>query len=302
MAVALPVIDMADLAGSRFDELNCFYLKHPLFPQQRCEQEIQSARQFFALPPEAKHTLAIERSSNFRGYSEMKNERDWREQIHFGRNTDTGRSRAVYAQLQGRNLWPPDWEWRARTLQLIADLETVGREVLGAISPDFMAADEEPYLLLKMIHYPATEGQRSGVASHADFSWITLLLQDNTGGLEVCLPEGEWVAAEPVPGTLLVNFGEILEFATRGRCASTPHRVANPSATESRISLPFFLNPALDKVVSAVDAGDPVQRVDAAHVHRVFAELPRDPFVFGEAEWRRKGLGVWCASCVSSGA
>ena len=126
--------------------------------------------------------------------------------------------------------------------------------------------------------------RRPGVAAHVDFSWVTLLLQDATGGLEVCTPAGEWMEAPFISGTLLVNLGEILQFATGGLYQATPHRVT--TAERDRISLPFFLNPALDSVISPVEPG--------AHVHRV---LRAAPLQFGEEEWKRKGLGVWCAAC-----
>jgi isopenicillin N synthase-like dioxygenase len=137
-----------------------------------------------------------------------------------------------------------------------------------------------------MIQYHEAPGgvARPGVAAHVDFSWVTLLLQDGTGGLEVCTPEGEWMAAEPRPGTLLVNLGEILQFATGGYYQATPHRVT--TGARARVSMPFFLNPSLDTVVRPVETG--------AHVHRV---LRPEGLHFGEEEWRRKGMGIWCAEC-----
>ena len=234
------------------------------------------ARSFFDLPFAEKRALAIERSAHFRGYSEMRNERDWREQIHFGREEVAGE------RLRGPNLWPADLAWKDGVLGLMGELESVGRAVLGRLGA-FMPVDEQAYLLLKMIHYPASAA-RAGVAAHVDFSWITLLAQDETGGLEICTPAGEWLSAPFVPGTLLVNLGEILQFATGGYFQATPHRVTTGAL--SRVSLPFFLNPSLDRVVTPGSGGE--------HVHRV---LRTAPLHFGEEEWKRKGLGIWCASC-----
>jgi isopenicillin N synthase-like dioxygenase len=154
-----------------------------------------------------------------------------------------------------------------------------------------------------MIHYQAAPGSgpRSGVAPHVDFSWITLVLQDDAGGLQVRTPAGEWLPAPPVAGRMLVNIGEILAFSTGGCCTATPHCVSLPPAGCARISLPFFLNPGLATTVAPVLAGREAQpsHADAAHVHRVFPVLPTDPFVFGDEEWWRKGLGVYCAECVT---
>jgi isopenicillin N synthase-like dioxygenase len=233
----------------------------------------------------------------------MRNERDWREQIHFGREE------AVSGGLRGPNLWPPDAAWRLRTLGLLSDLELAGREILAelAVRPNlpplyFLAQDEDPYLLLKMILYqaPPSGTPRSGVAPHVDFSWITLLVQDDTGGLEVRAQDGDWIDVPPIAGVLVVNVGEILEFASRGHYRATPHRVVNRSADRSRVSLPFFLNPSLDTLVEPAQINAaPEREPDKRHVHRVFSKSRNEPFIFGEQEWRRKGLGIWCTSCVS---
>jgi isopenicillin N synthase-like dioxygenase len=282
-------------------DTGCFFAHHPLFPPDRCDQAIADARAFFDLDMAAKRSLAIERSPHFRGYSEMRNARDWREQIHFGREEPACDGGPDYLRLRGPNLWPADSAWHDRLLRLMSDLERAGRDILSALAAG-LSEREDPYLLLKLIHYPATEVPQSGVAAHVDFSWITLLLQDDTGGLEVCTPSGEWISVPPTPGALSVNLGEILQFATRGYFQATPHRVRNRSATRSRFSLPFFLNPGLDTLVVPAAANSGRRELPGArvpeHVHRVFAADGRVPFVFGEEEWRRKGLGVWCATCV----
>jgi isopenicillin N synthase-like dioxygenase len=131
-----------------------------------------------------------------------------------------------------------------------------------------------------------------------DLSWITLLLQDDVGGLEVRTVEGEWIPVEPVPGTLVVNIGEILQFVSGGLYAATPHRVVNPSRDRSRISIPFFLNPALDSRIEPWPCPTSCLTVDPEHVHRVFDVNRREPFLFGEEEWKRKGMNVWCKDCV----
>lgn len=287
-------------------EQGCFYAQHPLFPTERCAAVFEDAQTFFALPPAIKRSLAIANSPHFRGYSEMFNARDWREQIHFGRE-EAGCSQPSYNQLRGPNQWPPDSIWQARLLSLMRDLEQAGRDILAALAEtlglqplNWLPADEEPYLLLKLIHYLVLPNgvPCSGVAPHVDFSWITLLIQDETGGLEAQVPTGDWIPVPPLPGTLVVNIGEVLAFATQGYYRATPHRVVN--AKQSRISVPFFLNPALTRCIESMPlAGEPENRsTDSLHVHRIFPRLPHTPFIFGEAEWRRKGQGVWCADCV----
>lgn len=296
----IPLFDFGGSAGglqTAAQEVGTFYARHPLFPESRCARPIEDARCFFALAAAAKQALAIEGSSHYRGYSEMRNERDWREQIHFGREEP---AHAHYA-LRGPNLWPDDPDWTARMRQLMADLEQASRDILAALAAPYclMRDDEKPYLLMKLIHYPPPVSPQSGVAAHVDFSWITLLLQDDTGGLEVRTPRGDWMEAPAVPGCLIVNLGEILQFATRGRYQATPHRVTNRSGSRSRISIPFFLNPGLCTRIQPLCSG-PTPIHDADHVHRVLEPADDTPFLFGEAEWLRKGLGIWCRTCAAA--
>lgn len=284
-----------------------FRIRHPLFPADRCAAAIATARAFFDLPANEKESLSIEYSPHFRGYSVMHNARDWREQIHFGAE-ESARECRVYERLRGPNQWSADADWRDAVLALMRDLEAAGREVLSALGRSlgleesaFLQKDESPYVLLKMIHYQPVAGQtvRSGVAPHVDFSWITLLLQDDAGGLEVRAEDGGWIPIPPEPGTLLVNFGEILQFATGGYFRATPHRVIG--GPKSRISIPFFLNPGLDTTIERIHLPadpPPGSAAEPEHVHRVFAVEPPSPFVFGDEEWKRKGLGIYCGSCL----
>ena len=319
--MTLPEFDFrGNLDSGRLDQLReaahqvgAFRVRHPLFCGSRCTEALALARDFFDLPPVEKQRLAIERSPHFRGYSVMHNNRDWREQLHLGREEAAGQSVAPYAPLRGPNLWPDDPEWKRRMLALIDDLERAARDVLAALAvsvglplSQFIGENELPYLVVKLIHYQELPNGalRSGVAPHVDFSWITVLLQDDTGGLQIRRRDGVWQEAAAAPGALVIHIGEILEYASRGYYSATPHRVL--SGIRSRISVPFFLNPALDTRVEPVDIPLSVAHTPRiaegepgtpAHVHRVFSELRSRPFIYGDEEWRRKGLGIYCESC-----
>ena len=313
----IPILD-----GDRIDpgelchalsEWGCFRLRHPALPPERLVEVLDDAHAFFSLPQEIKTELAIEHSHHFRGYSEMKNERDWREQLHFGAEQLAVGDEPSFLRLEGPNLWPPDSAWRDRILRYLSEVVEVGKEVLTnlcaglEIEPTSFADKPglDPYLVMKLICYhpqPEIDGHRPGVAAHVDFSWITLTLQDDTGGLEIRTPGGEWIAVEPEPGTLLVHVGEILAFATRGRFCATPHRVINRMLDRSRLSIPIFLNPSLHTIVTPIAGclASARRTIDDSHVHRVLSPTaPGDLFLFGAAEWRRKGLNVWCTECVS---
>jgi isopenicillin N synthase-like dioxygenase len=61
----------------------------------------------------------------------------------------------------------------------------------------------------RLLYYPPTDKEENlvGIGAHSDFELFTLLLQSDVGGLEVLSPDGKWVAADPLPGTIVVNVG-----------------------------------------------------------------------------------------------
>jgi isopenicillin N synthase-like dioxygenase len=101
----------------------------------------------------------------------------------------------------------------------------------------------DPTILFRIFHYPPAPPGASGwgVGEHTDYGLLTLLAQDDSGGLQVPAPEG-WIDAPPIPGTLVANIGDMLDRLTGGWYRSTPHRVRNLSG-HGRLSFPFFLDP-----------------------------------------------------------
>jgi isopenicillin N synthase-like dioxygenase len=146
-----------------------------------------------------------------------------------------------------------------------ADLMSeVGMELLRAIAVSLELPEDyfdEPFQgtpawMGKLVHYVGGVVEAAGdqgVGSHADYGFVTLLLQDEVGGLEV-LPPGtsQWLPVEPLPGALVVNLGEMLEVATEGYLAATIHRVQAPPPGVDRYSVPFFWSPRLDAVIKPV--------------------------------------------------
>ena len=96
-----------------------------------------------------------------------------------------------------------------------------------------------------------------GVAEHTDYGLLTLLAQDDNGGLEVRVADG-WVKVPAEPGVMVCNLGDMLEAITAGRYRSTLHRVRNTSG-RSRLSFPLFFDPSWDAQVRPlpITADDP---------------------------------------------
>ena len=115
-----------------------------------------------------------------------------------------------------------------------------------------------PNQLIKIIRYPGRAAGESdqGVGAHKDSGFMAVLLQDQVAGLQV---EGEdgWIDAPPVPGSFIINVGEILEIASGGYLRANVHRVISPPAGHDRLSVAFFLGARLDAEV-------PVARLAAA--------------------------------------
>ena len=120
-----------------------------------------------------------------------------------------------------------------------------------------------PNQLTKIIRYPgrAARDRDQGVGAHKDGGFVTILLQDKVAGLQV---EGEsgWIDALPVPGTFIINIGEILEIASNGYLRANLHRVVSPPAGGERLSVAFFLGAHLD---ARHHARQLVQRGDDDH-------------------------------------
>ncbi len=310
LATPLATLDLERLDLEALDQaarsVGAFYL---VGHQLNFEHVFEISNACLNLPIDDKRLLAQERSPAFRGWSEMRGARDCREQIHFGRElapppldddddvgSDGDDDDQSWRRLDGPNQWPARLgeSFSAEILTLIDRLSAVGRLLVDAAAqilelPPLGVSD--PYLLLKLIRYPPADG--FGVAPHCDFSLLTLLITDGPG-LSVRDRAGRWQAAPPHDGALLVDIGELLEWASRGRWHAAPHRVENRSE-RSRLSLPLFVNPSLSEVVPGSAA--PESNDDhGEHVHRVLSPSTRGPLHFGQAEWRRKGLNRWCHS------
>ncbi|MGW3193820.1 isopenicillin N synthase family dioxygenase [Streptomyces sp. NPDC001118] len=233
--------------------------------QAETDALITAMRAFFALPEADRLALDNVNSPHFRGYTRTGDERtagarDWRDQLDIGAERPArvpGPGEPPYWWLQGPNQWPVALpELRTAALAWIDRLSAVAerllRELLTAIGApaDFYApvfgARAHPHL--KLVRYPgsAGDGTDQGVGAHKDYGFLTLLLQDTVGGLQVHREDGRFHDVPPLQGAFVVNLGELLEVATNGYLLATNHRVVSPAGATERFSVPFFYNPRLD--------------------------------------------------------
>ena len=168
--------------------------------------------------------------------------------------------------LRGPNQWPADLpQFQTALTRYFDEIAVCGADVLRAVAVSLGAdaaffADKYDKRLQRTQavyyppHPPAAEGEVFGVAPHTDYGCVTLLWQDDVGGLEVQDLSGAWVAAPPIPGTLVVNIGDLLARWSNDRYRSTLHRVTNRSGRE-RLSIATFFDPDFVAPVDPADLG-----------------------------------------------
>jgi isopenicillin N synthase-like dioxygenase len=294
----LPVIDMAPLFGGDArgraavaDEIRAACERHGFFyavghgvEAAVIEGLDAASRRFFALPQTTKMKIAMSRGGRaWRGFfpvgGELTSGRpDIKEGLYLGQELgpDHPRVRAG-APMHGANLWPEEVpELKTFAGAYMAAATRAAAALMEGVSlslglPAGYFADcytADPTVLFRIFHYPA--GRPTGaewkdswsVGEHTDYGLLTLLAQDEHGGLEVKGPDG-WIAAPPIPGTLVCNIGDMLERLTAGRYVSTPHRVMNTSG-KSRLSFPLFFDPDFEaRMVPLPGASVDTMRIDA---------------------------------------
>lgn len=282
MLDALPVLDLAaftadpdaPVAAAFVDELRrtCheigfFYLSGHGIDEARNERVLQVARAFFALPEAERLAIENVHSPQFRGYTRLGEEHtngrpDQRDQIDIGHELPPpilGPDDPTWLRLRGPNLWPEALpELRKVILDWMAELEAVGRSLLRAMALALGQSAEHfdatvtprPEVLVKVIRYPGG-GDEQGVGAHRDTGFLTFLLQDATGGLQVA-HRGRFIDVPKLPGTFVINLGEMLQIATHGYFKATVHRVVSPPAGVERVSVPYFFNPRLEATLAPV--------------------------------------------------
>jgi len=168
----------------------------------------------------------------------------------------------------GPNRWPPQAvlpDFRAicetyfqQVLDLGRLMMSIFATVAGLPEEHFAPLLVDPMATLRLIHYPPQPApvidNQIGCGAHTDWGAVTLLLQDDAGGLEVQDASGEWLYADPLPGAFVVNVGDMMPVWTNGAYSSNPHRVRNRNHDRHRYSAPLFIDPDYFARVECLDA------------------------------------------------
>ena len=165
--------------------------------------------------------------------------------------------------LRGRNQWPAGHErMRAAMVRYFKTLEKVGEQLLPVLAvsldlpPDFFTPffQNEAHVNVRFLHYPpqdTDDHEQFGQGPHTDNASVTILAREDVPGLAVRLPSGQWFAPPLIPGTFLVNLGNIMKRWSNDRFLSTPHGVLNDSGKD-RYSIAFFYSPNPDSVIEGL--------------------------------------------------
>jgi len=247
------------------------------------------SREFFALDVEQKMRWPMALGGRaWRGYFPTGGELtsglpDWKEGLYFGSElpADHPQVRAGMP-LHGANLWPDVPGLRKAALNYMAAVTQLGHRVMEGLATSLGLATNyfaqhytaDPLILFRIFNYPSRPTPapvRWGVGEHTDYGLLTLLRQDDVGGLEVKTRDG-WVAAVPLASSFVCNIGDMLDRMTGGFYRSTPHRVAINRSGRDRLSFPLFFDPNFDARVLPLPgfesaADDSATRWDQANVH-----------------------------------
>ena len=293
----IPVIDVAPLTGGRSEDVQAvgaqmreaaerigfFYVRNHGIPAELIRDTDAMARRFFAQPQEKK--LQVVPRDRHRGFLSIGQARmyggakiDLKESFVWGLDTPDTDPDYLAGQTNGMigpNRWP-EWmpELRPQLNAYFDAAHHCARMLLRALAVSLGAAEDyfirhmnKPISRGTLVWYPPQPKDAGkdqfGVAPHTDYGVITLLHQDNVGGLQVATRQGEWVTAHPIEGTLVINSGDLLGRWSNDRFKSNPHRVVNSSGRE-RLSIAMFIDPDFNTPINPV-----VQPGETAHYPEV---------------------------------
>jgi len=310
-AAQIPVIDFAPVfagapsalqraateVGHACEHVGFFYAAGHGVDEGLIDRAFAASRRFHALPLEEKLKLRLNENNigylpinaSVQGASKVVKATKPNQNESFFVSHDRGADHpdvVAGKTLRGRNQWPDGLPgFREDTMAYAYALDALCARMIPAfavaldLEPDYFTKmfENEAHLTLRMLHYPpqeVVEDNQFGQAPHTDNSFMTVLARTDVPGLAVRLTSGEWFPPPLIPGTLLVNLGNMMRRFSNDRFLSTPHGVLNDSGTD-RYSLAYFHSPnpasTIQPVPSCVSAENPPKYEPAVYRDLVLA-------------------------------
>jgi isopenicillin N synthase-like dioxygenase len=279
----IPVIDLAGLSTGApeaiaevaaalteaAERVGFFYVSNHGIPQAQIEAMFEMSHRFFAHAPEDKRKLAV--NDYHHGFIEIGEAQmyeganvDLKESFVWGLDVEADDPDTLAGnRLIGPNRWPGFMpELRPALVDYMAACNALGARLLeafavsiGVARDTFIRRFDRPISRGSLVYYPPQDASlgraQFGVAPHTDYGCLTFVYQDEIGGLQVIGADGQWLTAHPIPGTFVVNVGDLLARWTNDRFKSTLHRVVNSSGRE-RYSMAMFVDPNYDAPIEPV--------------------------------------------------
>ncbi|MFK7892245.1 MAG: isopenicillin N synthase family dioxygenase [Granulosicoccus sp.] len=267
----LPVIDVSGLFNHDIETVaralgeaartsGFFYITGHGIPQKLIDALVTASEQFHAMPRSYKMKYWCGFTTNHRGYVPFEeNGATFPERINFYEAWDLSYEAPAdhpdYLakwRMTGPNVWPDLAGWKETVSAYYDAVFSLGLKMLDALALELDVDPAElrqhitsPTSQLRLLRYlentQKADLSTTGIDSHSDFECFTILLQDRPG-LQVMNTQDHWVEAPPLPGTFIVNIGDIFETWSAGLYRSTQHRVINTGKTRNSFPLFFGLD------------------------------------------------------------
>jgi isopenicillin N synthase-like dioxygenase len=280
----LPVVDLSPLwndsaaglrevaaaVGRACRDIGFFYIAGHGIDESTVAGLFSASQRFFALPVEAKQRVSIKNALSNYGYVAIGDEKldparpgDAKEAFNIGRDLAADDPDILAGKpFHAVNQWPDLPGFRPVLVGYFVAMQRLSEQLHRAFAIDlglpedfFRPYVDAPLATLRVLHYPphpvAFDGQLYGAAPHTDYGNLTILAQDDAGGLQVRQRDGRWIDAPPLPGTFVCNIGDCLMRWSNDVYVSTPHRVVNRSGRD-RHSAAFFFDPNADAPVECL--------------------------------------------------
>ena len=245
--------------GAAYTDIGFITIRNHGFGEEVQDELYDKASEFFGLEKSIKAAYEIEGLAGQRGYTSFgKEHAKGNDAADLKEFWQVGQPNPVYEGPEyHENVSVDELPEFAPSFKLAyQQLEGIGRELLKAIAV-YLELDINYFeswvqggnSILRAIHYPPITidpGNSVRAGQHEDINLITLLMGASAEGLQVLNKNNEWIGITAIPGSLVVNVGDMLQRLTNGVMKSTTHRVVNPPREKwgtSRYSIPFFLHP-----------------------------------------------------------
>ncbi|KAI3803679.1 hypothetical protein L1987_31839 [Smallanthus sonchifolius] len=272
--------DLVDEVRHACENWGFFQVFNHGVPLESREKLMSAAKRFFDQPVEEK-TKVRRDEANPQGYYDTehtKNVRDWKEVFDVTVQVPTQMFASPDATddqvTEYINRWPDHPpELREVCEEYVKDVQQLAYKLLELISMSLNLPENrlEPFFskdqtsFIRLNHYPPCPAPdlALGVGRHKDAIALTILAQDDVGGLEVKRKtDGEWIFVKPTPNTFIINVGDIIQVWSNDRYESVEHRVM-VNSTKERFSIPFFLSPAyytmVEPLAELIDEQNPAR-------------------------------------------